>query len=134
MRMEDGRVRWCRRQDVTAVRGDTTSTQTRPRGRPAFGTSFVRVCGHRGGPARGPSPLAAVRAEGLSSEPPTPAHAFLTASPDDGACAADVRPRERREALSCCLSVRVLTAGVPGKTDEHEGDRPTTVSGPLRHA
>lgn len=57
----------------------STSTQTRPRGRPASGTSFVRVRGHRGGPSRGPSPLAAVGAEGLSSEPPTLAHAFLTA-------------------------------------------------------
>lgn len=56
----------------------STSTQTRPRGRPASGTSFVRVRGHRGGPSRGPSPLAAVGAEGLSSEPPTLAHAFLT--------------------------------------------------------
>lgn len=57
----------------------STSTQTWPRGRPAFGMSFVRVCRHRGGPSRGPSPLAAVGAEGLSSEPPTLARAFLTA-------------------------------------------------------
>lgn len=57
----------------------STITQTRPRGRPAFGRSLLRVCGRRRGPSRGPSPLAAVGARGLSSEPRTLAGLFLTA-------------------------------------------------------